>query len=42
MSNCDNCAIRKAVAKVFDLHWTGKDDCPFEGEEDECEEEEGE
>lgn len=26
---CDNCEIRKNVARMFDLHWMGEDDCPF-------------
>ena len=30
MSKCDNCELRKAVAKAFDLHWLGEDDCPYE------------
>ena len=34
MSNCDNCPIRKAIARAFDLHWLGEDDCPFKCEEE--------
>ena len=37
MSNCENCELRKAVARAFDLHWMGEDDCPFV-----CKAEEGE
>ena len=27
---CDNCEYRKAVAKAFDLHWIGWEDCPMQ------------
>ena len=37
MSKCDNCQLRKAIARAFDLHWLGEDDCPFQ-----CEAEDGE
>lgn len=30
MSKCDSCLARDFFAKVFDLHWTGADDCPVE------------
>lgn len=30
MSKCDNCEIRKYIARGLDLHWMGEDDCPFE------------
>ena len=36
MSKCDNCELRKEMARVFDFHWLGKDDCPYSGH---CEEE---
>ena len=36
MNKCDDCAIRQRMARAFDLHWMGEDDCPFE-----CEAEEG-
>ena len=26
---CEKCELRKAIAKRFDLHWMGEDDCPF-------------
>lgn len=26
---CDNCKTRYRMARIFDLHWFGKDDCPF-------------
>ena len=28
--DCENCEIRKAVARAFDLHWMGEDDCPWQ------------
>ena len=31
MNMCENCEIRKLMARVYDLHWMGRDDCPFEG-----------
>jgi len=37
MSKCNNCQIRKAIARAFDLHWLGVDDCPIECEEEEDE-----
>lgn len=30
MSKCDNCCIRKECATAFDIHWLGKDDCPYD------------
>ena len=39
MNICENCEIRKLMANVHDLHWLGRDDCPFEGY-GECAEEE--
>ena len=29
MNKCDNCKIRQKMARAFDLHWMGEDDCPF-------------
>ena len=29
MSKCDDCEVRKFMAKAFDLHWLGEDDCPM-------------
>jgi len=29
MNKCDNCEIRQRMARAFDLHWMGEDDCPF-------------
>ena len=29
MNKCDNCKIRQRMARAFDLHWMGEDDCPF-------------
>lgn len=37
MDKCDNCKLRQQMARAFDLHWLGEDDCPFQ-----CEAEEGE
>ena len=30
MSKCDNCRLKKEFAKAFDIHWFGKDDCPYD------------
>ena len=32
--NCEDCETREFYAKVFDMHWLGKDDCPYECEEE--------
>lgn len=37
MKDCTNCELRKAIARAFDLHWMGEDDCPMN-----CPAEEGE
>lgn len=29
MNKCDNCEIRRLMARAFDLHWMGEDDCPY-------------
>ena len=29
MTDCEFCEVRKFVARVFDLHWLGSDDCPY-------------
>lgn len=29
MDKCDNCKLRQRIARAFDLHWLGEDDCPF-------------
>lgn len=42
MSKCDNCLARDFFAKVFDLHWTGADDCPVDVCPMECKEAEDE
>ena len=34
-SKCDTCEIRKSYARAFDMHWLGKDDCPYECDEEE-------
>ena len=33
MMDCENCVTRKYYARAFDMHWLGKDDCPYECEE---------
>ena len=30
MSKCGNCRLRKESAKAFDIHWHGKEDCPYD------------
>ena len=30
MSKCETCELRKAIARTFDLHWMGEDDCPMQ------------
>ena len=30
MSKCDNCRLRKESARTFDIHWHGKEDCPYD------------
>ena len=37
MKDCEHCDLRQFYAKAFDMHWLGKNDCPFE-----CEAEDGE
>lgn len=29
MGKCDNCKLRQRMARAFDFHWMGEDDCPF-------------
>lgn len=29
-NKCDTCEIKKSYARAFDMHWLGKDDCPYE------------
>ena len=29
MTDCEFCELRKFVAKVFDLHWLDRVDCPY-------------
>lgn len=28
MADCQKCRLRKYIAEAYDLHWTGKEDCP--------------
>lgn len=30
MNKCEQCEIRKVIAKAFDLHWMNEDDCPMQ------------
>lgn len=39
MSKCDDCKVRKAYAKLFDMHWLGEDDCLVVCKEDDKDEE---
>lgn len=38
-NKCATCKIRKFYARAFDMHWLGKDDCPYECNEKEEENE---
>ena len=29
MVKCEECSIRKNCATMADVHWFGKDDCPY-------------
>ena len=28
--SCDKCKLRIVMAKYFDMHWSGEEDCPME------------
>lgn len=30
MKDCENCDVRKMIAREFDLHWFDDEDCPME------------
>ena len=30
MTDCEWCEVKKFLASTFDIHFFGKDDCPFE------------
>lgn len=29
MNKCEECLAKSFFAEVFDLHWSGEEDCPF-------------
>ena len=30
MKDCENCDVRKMIARAFDCHWFDDEDCPME------------